>query len=108
MRNVLLTIFWVSNIGNVMQSLIMIAAGWLIVSDSYSFLELTVVLFVTDVVPWLRWIEVIIIAILGDFGRWILSIPILVISPIKFVLGALIGWWAYTTAKKMPVVLANS
>lgn len=102
MRTFLLTVFWISNIGNVIQLLVMASAGWLIFSGNYSFFELNVVIFVTQVAPWLQWIEAIIIALLGDFGRWILSIPIFVISPIKFIAGALIGWWAYSTAKKMP------
>ena len=103
MRNFLLAIFWISNIGNVIQFLIMVSAGWLILSGNYSFFELNVVLFVTEVTPWLRWIETIIIAVLGDLGRWILSIPIFIISPIKFIAGALIGWWAYAAAKNIPV-----
>jgi len=101
MRTFLMTIFWLSNIGNVIQLLIMASARWLIFSGVYSFFELNVVIFVTQVVPWLQWIETVIIALLGDFGRWILLIPIFIISPIKFIAGALIGWWAYSTAKNM-------
>ena len=103
MRNFLLAIFWISNIGNVIQSLIMISAGWFIVSGDYSFLDLSVIIFVTEVAPWLQWIETILVAFLGDFGRWILSIPILIISPIKFLAGVIIGWWAYSTAKNILV-----
>ncbi len=108
MRTVLLTIFWISNIGNVIQLLIMASAGWLIFSGNYSFFELNVVIFVTQVAPWLQWIETVAVALLGDFGRWILSIPIFIISPIKFIAGALIGWWAYSTAKNMPSETANT
>ncbi|PCI74075.1 MAG: hypothetical protein COB20_15515 [SAR86 cluster bacterium] len=103
MRNFLLTIFWISSVGNVIQFLIMVSAGWLIFSGNYSFFELNVTVFVTQVAPWLQWIEAIIIALLGDLGRWILSIPIFIISPIKFIAGAVIGWWAYSTAKNIPV-----
>lgn len=103
MRNFLLTIFWISNVGNAMQFLIMVSAGWLIISGDYSFFELNVVVFVTQVAPWLQWIETIIVTLLGDLGRWILSIPIFIISPIKFIAGAVIGWWAYSAAKNMPV-----
>jgi len=37
MRTFLLTIFWFSNLGNVIQLLIMASAGWLIFSGDYSF-----------------------------------------------------------------------
>lgn len=97
-----------SNIGNVIQLLIMASAGWLIFSGNYSFFELNVVIFVTQVAPWLQWIEIVLVALLGDFGRWILSIPIFVISPIKFIAGALIGWWAYSAAKNMPIEPAST
>jgi hypothetical protein len=40
---------------------------------------------------------------LGDFGRWILAIPILIIAPLKLLTGTIIGVWAYTVAKDMPV-----
>ena len=103
MRNFLLTIFWISNVGNVFHFLIMVSAGWLIVSGNYSFFELNVVVFVTQVAPWLQWIETLIVTFLGDLGRWILSIPIFILSPIKFIAGGIIGWWAYSTAKNIPV-----
>ena len=103
MRTLLLTIFWISNIGNVIQLLIMASAGWLIFSGNYSFFELNVVVFVTQVAPWLQWVETVVVALLGDFGRWILSIPIFIISPIKFIAGVIIGWWAYSSVKNMPV-----
>jgi len=102
MRTFLLTVFWISNIGNVIQLLIMATAGWLIFSQDFSFFGLNLEVFVTQVVPWLHWIETVLVALLGDFGRWVLSIPIFIISPIKFIAGALIGWWAYSTVKKMP------
>ena len=39
---------------------------------------------------------------LGSVGHWILTIPILIIAPFKFVTGTIIGLWAYSVAKKMP------
>jgi hypothetical protein len=41
-------------------------------------------------------------------GRWVLAIPILVIAPLKFFGGTIIGLWAYSVAKKMPVEPAYS
>lgn len=102
MRTFLLTIFWITNIGNIIQLLIMASACWLIFSDDYSFFKLNILVFVTQVAPWLSWIETILVTLMGDLGTWILSIPILIISPIKFVAGVLIGWWAYSTVKNMP------
>jgi hypothetical protein len=43
------------------------------------------------------------ISVLGDLGRWLLEIPILVIAPLKFIAGTVIGLWAYSLAKEMPV-----
>ena len=102
MRTFLLTVFWVTNFGNVIQLLIIISATWIILADSNSFLDLSLSVYVTQSVPWLAWVETILTHLLGGFGRWILSIPILIISPVKFVLGTIIGLWAYTTAKGMP------
>jgi hypothetical protein len=37
---------------------------------------------------------------------WILynsGYSVLVIAPIKFIAGSIIGWWAYSVARKMPV-----
>ena len=106
MRTFLMAIFWLSNLGNVIQLLIMASAGWLIFSSDYSFFNLNLDVFVTQVAPWLFWIKTVLIALLGDFGSWILSIPVLVLSPIKFIAGAIVGWWAYSTAKKLPVEMA--
>jgi len=80
----------------------MASAGCSIISGDYSFSELTLELYVTQVTPLLSWIETVLVALLGDLGRAILSIPIFIISPMKFVAGVLIGWWAYTTLKTMP------
>ena len=102
MRTFLLTIFWLSNTGNVIQLLIMTSAGWLIFTSNYSFSDLSLGVFVTQVVTWLGWIETVIVALFDDFGRWVLSIPILIITPIKLIGGVVIGWWAYSTAKDMP------
>lgn len=103
MRTFLMTIFWLSNFGNVVQLLIMTSAGWLIYSGDYSFSNLNLETFVTQVAPLLHWIKTILLEVFGDFGRWVLSLPIFIISPIKFIGGVIIGWWAYSTAKKMPV-----
>ena len=108
MRAFLLTIFWISNIGNVSHLLIMASAGWLIFSGVYSFSDLSVDVFVTQVAPWLSWVKAILTALLGEFGVWILSIPVFIISPIKFIAGVIIGWWAYTTAKNIAVEQALS
>jgi hypothetical protein len=108
MRAFLLTIFWISNIGNVSHLLIMASAGWLIISGAYSFSDLSMGVFVTQVAPWLSWVKTILAALFGEFGIWILSLPVFVISPIKFVLGVIIGWWAYITAKNMSVELSYS
>jgi len=59
--------------------------------------------FVTQVAPWLIFIKTILAALLGQFGIWILSIPIFILSPIKFIAGVIVGSWAYSTAKNMPV-----
>ena len=103
MRTFLLTIFWISNIANVIQSLVMVSAGWLLFSGAYSFFDLNLGVFVSQVVPWLLFIKTILATLLGQFGIWILSIPILILSPIKFIAGVIIGWWAYSTAKNMPI-----
>ena len=103
MRKFLLAIFWIANLGNVIQLLIMVSAGWIIFSGAYSFFDLDVNVFITQYVPWLLWIKTLIVALLGDFGYWILAIPILIIAPLKLIAGTFIGLWAYTVAKDMPV-----
>jgi len=108
MRTFLLTIFWVSNFGNVIQLLIMASASWIIFSGFYSFSDLNVSVFITQYVPWLLWIKTLIVALLGEFGRWVLTIPILIIAPLKFVAGTIIGLWAYSVARKMPVGSTNT
>jgi hypothetical protein len=102
-RTFLLSIFWITNVGNVIQLLIMVSAGLILYSDSYSFSELSVNVFITQFVPWLIWLKAFIISLLGEFGRWLLEIPILVIAPLKFIAGTVIGLWAYSLAKEMPV-----
>ena len=103
MRTFLLTIFWVTNFGNVIQLLVIASASWIIFSGAYSFFELNVNVFITQFVPWLLWLKTLIIALLGEFGRWVLTIPILIIAPLKFIGGTIIGFWAYSVAKKIPV-----
>ncbi len=106
MRTFLLTIFWFTNLGNVLQLLVMVSASWIIFSGAYSFSELNVNVFLTQYVPWLLWLKTFLVALLGEFGRWVLAIPILIIAPLKFIGGTIIGLWAYSVAKKMPVEAA--
>ena len=108
MRTFLLSIFWVANAGNVIQLLIMVSAGWIMYTGMYSFSELSVSVFITQYIPWLLWLKTFIISLLGEFGRWVLEIPILVIAPLKFIAGTVIGLWAYSLAKKMPVEPVSS
>ena len=103
MRTFLLSVFWITNIGNVIQLLVIASASWIIFSSPYSFFELDVNAFITQFVPWLLWLKTFIIVLLGDLGRLVLSIPILIIAPLKLVFGTVIGFWAYSTAKGMPV-----
>ena len=102
MRTFLLTIFWVTNLGNVIQLLIMASASWIIFSGTYSFFDLNVDVFITQYVPLVMWIKTVIVVLFGDFGHWILAIPILIIAPLKFAVGTIIGLWAYSVAKNMP------
>ena len=108
MRTFLLAIFWIANIGNVIQLLIMASASWIILSGAYSFSELNVNVFITQYIPVFLWIKTIIVGLLGDFGRWILAIPILIIAPLKLVVGTIIGLWAYSVAKNMPLESAHT
>ena len=101
MRTFLLTIFWITNLGSVIQLLIMVSASWIILSGANSFFDLNVDVFITQYVPWLLWIKTILVQLLGDFGYWILTIPILIIAPVKLVSGTIIGLWAYSVAKGM-------
>ena len=102
MRTFLLSIFWITNLGNVIQLLIIASASWIIFSGAYSFFDLNVNIFITQYVPWLLWAKTFIVELLGDFGYWILTIPVLVIAPLKLVAGTIIGLWAYSVAKNMP------
>ena len=101
MRTFLLTIFWITSLGSVVQLLIMASASWILLSGAYSFFDLNVNVFITQYVPWLLWIKTIIIQLLGDFGYWILTIPILIIAPVKLIFGTIIGLWAYTIARRL-------
>ena len=101
MRTCLLAIFWITNLGGVIQVLIIISASWISASGAYSFFELSVDVFITQYVPWLLWLKTIVVEVLGDFGYWILNIPILIIAPLKLVVGTSIGLWAYSAAKNM-------
>jgi len=108
MRTFLLAIFWITNLGNAIQLLIMASAGWILFSGAHSFFDLNVNVFITQYVPWLLWIKTIVVELLGDFGYWILTIPILVIAPLKLVVGTIVGLWAYSIAKDMPTETAHA
>ena len=103
MRTFLLSIFWITNVGSAIQLLIIVSASWVVFSGTYSFTELNVNVYITQLVPWLLWLKTLIVTLFGDLGRWLLAIPVLVIAPLKLVSGTAIGLWAYSTAKKMPV-----
>ena len=102
MRTFLMTVFWVTNIGSVIQLLVMAIAGWVVFSGAYPFFDLNVDVFITHYAPWFLWLKALIVGLLGEFGHWVLSIPILVIAPLKLVAGTIIGLWAYSVAKNMP------
>ena len=102
MRKFLLTIFWITNVGNVIQLIIMLSASWILFSGAHTFGSLDVNVFLTQYVPWLLWIKTLIVTVFGDFGEWLLRIPILIIAPLKFVAGLFIGVWAYTAANNLP------
>ena len=103
MRTFLLTVFWFTNFGSIIQLLIIASASWIIFSNAYSFSDLTLNAFITQYVPWLLWLKTLIIAVSGEFGYWVLAIPVLIIAPLKLIGGTVIGLWAYSVAKKMPV-----
>ena len=106
MRTFLLAVFWFTTLGNAVQFLVIASAGWFIFSGDYSFVELNVDVFVTQIVPWLLWLKTLVLALLGEIGTLILTIPILIIAPIKIIFGTVIGYWAYSVAKGMPVKTA--
>jgi len=101
MRTFLLAIFWVTNLGGVIQVLIIVTASWISFSGAYSFFDLSVGVFITQSVPWLLWLKTIVVDVLGDFGYRLLDIPILIIAPLKMVVGLIVGLWAYSVAKGM-------
>jgi len=102
MRTFLLTIFWITNLGSAIQLLIMVSASWIVISGANTFFDLNVGVFITQYVPLLLWIKTILVQLLGDFGYWILTVPILIIAPVKLILGTIIGLWAYSVAKGIP------
>jgi len=108
MRKFLLAIFWITSLGSVIQVLIIVSASWIISSGVYSFSDLSVNLFITQYIPMFVWIKTLIVGLLGDVGHWILTIPILVISPLKMIVGTIIGLWAYSAAKKLPAERAHT
>ncbi len=102
MRAFLMTVVWFANFGNFIQTLVITSALWILYNTGYSVPDLSVDVYITQYVPWLLWLKTLIVGLLGEFGRWILTIPILVIAPLKFIAGSIIGWWAYSVAKTMP------
>ena len=102
MRTFLLAIFWFTSLGSVIQVLIIVSASWIIFSGAYSFSDLNVNVFITQYIPMFVWIKTLIVELLGDFGYWILTIPILIIAPVKMVFGVFIGLWAYSAAQDLP------
>lgn len=106
MRTFLLTVFWLTNIGNVIQLLVIASASWIIFSGAYSFFDLDLDVFITQYLPILVWVKTFIVALLGGLGEFILTIPILLIAIVKLIAGTLIGLWAYSAAKGMPAKIA--
>ena len=103
MRTFLLSIFWVTTVGSVIQLLVIAFGAWIIFSGASSFSELSVNVFITQFVPWLIFLKTLVITLLGELGMWLLEIPILLIATLKLVVGTVIGLWAYSVAKAMPV-----
>ena len=103
MRTFLLSIFWITTVGSVIQLLVMASASWIVFSGAYSFSELSVDVFITQYLPWFVWLKAFIVALLGEFGRWVLTVPILIIATLKLIGGTIIGLWAYSAAKELPV-----
>ena len=70
MRTFLLTIFWITNLGNVIQLLIMASASWIIFSGAYSFFDLNVNVFITQYIPMFIWIKTFIVRfwVISDTG----------------------------------------
>jgi len=108
MRTFYLTVFWITTLGSVIQLLIIVTASWIILSGAYSFSDLNVSVFITQYIPMFIWIKTLIVALLGSLGHWILTIPILIIAPLKLVLGTIIGLWAYSAAKIISAEAANT
>ena len=102
MRTFLLTIFWMTSVGSVIQLLVIVFASSIIFSGTYSFSELSISVFVTQFVPWLEWWRSLLVELFGELGRWILALPILGIAAFKFVTGTIIGLWCFSIVKKMP------
>ena len=108
MRRFLLAIFLITNLGNVIHLLVMASSSWIIFSGAYSFFDLDVNVFITQYIPMFIWLKSFIVALLGSLGQWIFTIPIFIIAPLKLVTGTIIGIWAYSAAKKMPIEPAHS
>ena len=108
LRTFLLSVFWISTFGSVVQLLILFSACWIIFSGAYSFSELNFDVFLTQYIPMFLWIKALIVTLLGNVGHWVLTIPVLVISPFKLVAGTIIGLWAFSAAKKIPATSTHT
>jgi hypothetical protein len=97
-----MTVVWFTNVGNFIQMLVITSAIWILYHSGNAFVDLSVNVYITQYVPWLLPVKTLIVELLGEFGRWILTIPILVLAPLKFIGGTIIGGWAYSVARKMP------
>lgn len=108
MRNFLLSVFWITNVGGVFQIVVIAVSVWIIASGAHSISELSLNVFIVEYASWLVWMKSLLIVFLGDLARWILTIPVLVIAPARLVSGTIIGLWAYSVAKRMPHQVAYS
>ena len=103
MRTFLMTVFWITNVGSVLQLLAIALASWLVLSSVHTFFEFDGHLLSQEYLPAFPWVRLMILAIWGELGDWMLAVPVLVIAPLQLVFGSLIGFWAYNAARGMPV-----
>lgn len=102
MRRFLMTVFWITNVGGLTQLAVVVSAGWIVLNGSHSFSGLSVDVFFVQYTPWLLWVKALILAIYGDLGVWVFSLPVLAVAPLKLMGGTLIGYWAYSVASEWP------
>ena len=98
----LLSVYWMAIVGSIAQSIVILASIWILSTSSYSFFELDVNVFFTEFFPMFLWVKTFIIFVLGDVGSLILTLPMLIVAPLKLVLGLVIGYWAYSVADTIP------